>query len=232
MPKIKTTNPLINDFTIVNEVIELVLQNEKWFGDGRPRWLVGEGKASERPSQTAADASDQRIKAETRLYNNARISHAIQSLDSCCPGNRCGIGACPECTRAVQRWFVENVHNAAATILDSKCELILLSIVPDYAVTDPMKPNLNWERVVKRLCEELASVGIPWAVGDQISALTSTTLLAEIRCFKVNSGNYVLDLAKWKPYISRVPKTLARPFAIHLNSGLNDIRSIATSALS
>jgi hypothetical protein len=160
----------------VDAAIISVLQDEKWFSDGPPHWQVGKGKDWQRPSQTAADARAQRVETDNQLYrctsrdehnslHDLRFARALQSLHTCCPSHRCGSGACPECTRALQRWFVESVYSATTPLLENNRQFIRLSIVPEYGATDPRRPKLDWEDVKAKLCQDLASVGIPWAIG-------------------------------------------------------------------
>src|SRR4051794_14459973 len=79
----------------------------RWYGDGPPRWVQG---AKQQPCQTAEEAVDARRKAIKHLKKHGtgnpaakRVRHALKS---CEPHQRCLSGACPECMRAFQRWFV------------------------------------------------------------------------------------------------------------------------------
>jgi hypothetical protein len=123
---------------------------------------------------------EQRGKTENLLYrhgsNESHIQHLIRSIEGCHPNHRCGNGACPECQRALQRWFVENVDKAAAALLKNNRELILVSLAPDYAATDATRPRLIWEDVITKLCEDMASVGIPWAVGGSDFSINIDTV--------------------------------------------------------
>jgi hypothetical protein len=156
-----------------------------------PQWTITK-KPWQRPSQMAAQAREQPDKTERLLdrhgSNDPYASHLIKSIERCHPNRHCGSGACPECQRALQRWFVENVHDAAAALLKDKRKLILVSIVPDYAATDATRPNLNWENVIAKLCEDMASVGIPWAIGGSDFS---------VNIDKVNGGDPVLQGQFW-----------------------------------
>jgi hypothetical protein len=119
----------------------------------------------------------------------AHVRHSIiRSIQWCRPYSRCESGACPECTRALQRWFVENMRNATATSLESNKELIRLSLVPDYASTFAMHPTMGWENVIARLCHDMASVGIPWAIGGSDFS---------VNIDKVNGGKPILQGQLW-----------------------------------
>ena len=112
----------------------------------------------------------------------------IRSIQSCQPNSRCGDGACPECTRALQRWFVDNVHKATGVFLQRNRKLILLSLVPDYAATNAKTPVLNWETIIARLCQDMASVGIPWGIGGSDFS---------VNIAKENEGDPVLQGHFW-----------------------------------
>jgi hypothetical protein len=87
--------------------VQRILSQERYYGDGPPRWLEGKNK---RPSQTAADAQSERRKTLKRLRRfgkeNDEALELASRLEACEPKQRCGSGACPECARAWQRWFV------------------------------------------------------------------------------------------------------------------------------
>lgn len=183
---------MFEGLTIRNAVIKSILNDERWYGDGSPQWTISAGKPWQRPSQPAAQARDQRDKTEKLLYRHgstqSHVARLINIIERCHPNGRCGNGACPECQRALQRWFVENVHPAAAVLLKNNRELILVSIVPDYAATDATRPNLNWRNVITKLCEDMANVGILWAIGG--SDFSSNI-------DKVNGGDPVLQGQFW-----------------------------------
>jgi hypothetical protein len=183
---------MFEGLTIRDAVIKSILNDERWYGDGSPQWTISAKKPWQRPSQMAAQAREQHDKTERLLdrhgSNDPYASHLIKSIERCHPNRHCGSGACPECQRALQRWFVENVHDAAAALLKDKRKLILVSIVPDYAATDATRPNLNWENVIAKLCEDMASVGIPWAIGGSDFS---------VNIDKVNGGDPVLQGQFW-----------------------------------
>jgi hypothetical protein len=162
-------NSLFDDLTPRDAVIESILYDERWYSDDPPHWPISSGKKWERPSQTAPQAYEQREKVVRRFYrhgfNQSHVALVARSIERCRPNHRCGNGACSECTRALQRWAVENVHPATAPILKSNGELILVSLVPDYAATYAIRPTLNWDKVITRLCADMNDVNIPWAIG-------------------------------------------------------------------
>lgn len=105
-----------------------VLQDETYFDDGPPQWLEGR---TQRPCQTAAEAEAERkrlIKRLRRFGKHFPTALAVADrIEACAVRRRCMSGACPECGRAWQRWFVEATaeflveetgsHSGGSTIL-------------------------------------------------------------------------------------------------------------------
>lgn len=92
--------------TLVEEIVRGE-GGERWYGDGPPRWTQGR---SNRPAMTRRQARLQRRKLVKALRrhgegNNAALRLA-ERIAACRPGRRCLSGACPECSRAMQRLFV------------------------------------------------------------------------------------------------------------------------------
>jgi hypothetical protein len=88
------------------------------FGDGPPHWLVNRGKPYERPSQTLAQANQQRAEVINNLrwhgkrHGDDAIIGLAEKLLACKPVKPCLSGACPICMRAQQRWLVLACINA------------------------------------------------------------------------------------------------------------------------
>lgn len=84
----------------------------KWYGDGEPRWAEGK---KQRPCMNAGRAAEQRKKTIKLLTRHAptdpRADRVRRRLQSCTADRRCLSGACPECLRAYQRWFVAEVNS-------------------------------------------------------------------------------------------------------------------------
>ena len=97
---------------ILNQNVQVILGQERYYGDGPPKWREGKNK---RPCQTSAQAKIERRKAVKRLRRAGKENAAALNLSSriaaCAPKQRCGSGACPECARAWQRWFVRRTRN-------------------------------------------------------------------------------------------------------------------------
>src|SRR4051794_38631609 len=81
----------------------------RWYDNSPPHWSEGRNK---RRCKSAAIASAERQKAIKTLrkhgVGNLEAKEVRKALEACTPKQRCLSGACPECTRALQRWFVES----------------------------------------------------------------------------------------------------------------------------
>jgi hypothetical protein len=90
----------------VSPLLFQALCQEHWFGDDDPAWT---GALS---SQKAAEKRLTCI-IGLRRFGDGRNGVALvlaDLLERCTPKRRCMSGACPECMRAFQRWFVASVH--------------------------------------------------------------------------------------------------------------------------
>lgn len=110
-----------------------------FYGDGPPHWIVSEGKAWERASPTAHEASLQRNEAVVKLRwhgnrnNDDDALKLADTLASCARNCRCHSGACPLDERATQRWFVSASTDALPQLLSGEREAArVLSLVPDF----------------------------------------------------------------------------------------------------
>jgi hypothetical protein len=124
-------NFLFEGHTPVDAVIVSILHNEQWYGDDPPHWIISAGKRWQRPSQTAAQACEQREKTVKAMHRHGSMQSHIglvaRRIENCRPNHRCESGACPECQRALQRWMAANVHSATATLLmRSERKLVLV----------------------------------------------------------------------------------------------------------
>jgi hypothetical protein len=89
----------------VRSLTARVLSDEAHFGDGPPTW---------RNAPTSGEAGKARERAIKRLRRFADdfawTEQLADILVDCKPDYRCMSGACPECGRAFQRWFVSQVE--------------------------------------------------------------------------------------------------------------------------
>jgi hypothetical protein len=106
--------------------IQEVLADERWYGDGHPSWPN---------ATTAKDAEKRRLFCAKRLRRFKLTPQALElagTLKACRPRERCKSGACPECGRAFQRWFVSST-TALISASNSSGDLVSVSIVPPKA---------------------------------------------------------------------------------------------------
>lgn len=142
--------------------------SEKFYGDGPPCWKVGR---RDRSCQTALEALKEREIALDRLRRGQKLTseHPYRSdlrkvtklLLSCRRDQRCMSAACPECSRAWQRLFVQDV----AEWLDGRSGQIV-TIVPHVSIVPGDDHFADVIKVFKkRITRILQSIGIAEAIG-------------------------------------------------------------------
>lgn len=97
--------------------VRTALSNRKLFGDGSPQW-------TNLPSRS--DALEERGK-RIRLFRKHHTPRLASKLAACANGTPCVSGACPVCTRALQRHFVSE----AFLLLQPTSEFVTVSLVPN-----------------------------------------------------------------------------------------------------
>ena len=142
--------------------------DRQWYGDGAPQWTEAAGKRWARPCCTAADARELRSRSIRLLRRHGSDGEAkllADQLESCSPRHRCLSGACPECCRAHQRWFVNTARQLIrdASAGDNMC---MASIVPDYGrFTLDELGELDVTLITKKMLRLLKSAGVAVAIG-------------------------------------------------------------------
>jgi hypothetical protein len=115
---------------MVDRRIRLILRGRRsvrWYGNSEPRWKEGK---NQRPCMSAEEAAVQRKRAIRLLkrHGTSRRAHRVRRrLESCQPAHRCLSGACPECQRALQRWFVLQANEMLQA---ENRQLRIISVVP------------------------------------------------------------------------------------------------------
>src|SRR5207244_916562 len=91
-----------------------------------------------------------------------RVAERLQSCDS---RARCLSGACPECCRAHQRWFVDNSRRLIRNALRA-VPLLMVTIAPGFGQCpiDRLE-TLNVEAVWRKTARILRRLGIQVALG-------------------------------------------------------------------
>jgi hypothetical protein len=147
-----------------------ILSDEKWYGDGDPSWPG---------ARTAEQAAERRLFCAKRLRRFKLTPQALKlaaRLKACRPGKRCKSGACPECGRAFQRFFV---HSTTALISASSNsgDLVSVSIVfPKARVPSPDVTELSMAESMAAVTEALQeSTDIEWMIGGIDVSLNDDT---------------------------------------------------------
>ena len=138
----------------------------RWFGDGAPTWNQGRG---EKPAKTGEEAEGERrqlVKAFRRHgKSNVAALRLAERIAACRAGRRCLSGACPECMRATQRFFV---RAGADMLARSGVSTVAVSVVFSGAgiAEDDLARELDlFGRLSRRLREALRKAGVRQAVG-------------------------------------------------------------------
>ena len=135
------------------------------YPDKKP-WVIAaiaeeERKPSDRlwkKAPSADDAYTARLQRVRFLQKFAKTDPTFrfcaERLDACEPRNRCLSGACPECSRLFQRWFVRRSKQYIAKDIDEPShELVAITIVPSTPIVRPGKLNnfsiINLQRRLK-----------------------------------------------------------------------------------
>src|SRR6266478_1230186 len=94
----------------------------------------------------------------------AVLAHRLESCES---DQRCLSGACPECGRLFQRWFVRRSKKfIAKQISRPKHELVAVSVVPfDFLVRPGYLSALNMRNFIRREKVKLKNAGVDVALG-------------------------------------------------------------------
>lgn len=101
--------------------VRTALSNRKLFGDGSPQW-------TNLPSRS--DALEERAK-RIRLFRKHHTPRLASKLAACVKGTPCASGACPVCTRALQRHLVSE----AFPILQPTSDFVTVSLVPNVRIS-------------------------------------------------------------------------------------------------
>jgi hypothetical protein len=104
-----------------------------------------------------------------RKYGNTHPDALIvaKRLESCDSTHRCFCGACPECGRLFERWFVRRSKKFIAGHIDNKGrELVTINIVPCIPMAQPGRlHSVDIVKLQRRLKYALDTVGISVAIG-------------------------------------------------------------------
>jgi hypothetical protein len=152
-------------------LIARVLRNEGYYGDGSPTWPGAP------TSQDAQDSRKRYIKRLRRFSSEfPEAKELAKLLVRCKRRRRCMSGACPECGRAFQRFFVIEVKKL--TKGESEQELASISIAfPKYRVPESRLNALDATSIKRSLSETIKDFdGLAWMAGGIDLSLNDDTL--------------------------------------------------------
>jgi hypothetical protein len=113
--------PDYSSLSCVSQVwVSRALSDQTLFSDSPPRWRNLPSYLSSRHERDA----------RVRLFRKFDADDLAQKLEKCTPSLPCSSGACPVCTRALQRHFVLQSY----PLLQPTSEFVLLSVIPNLPV--------------------------------------------------------------------------------------------------
>lgn len=124
---------------------------ENFFGDDGPKW---------KSQPTSGEAKDERIR-RARLFRKHSANYLAEKLSACEPENRCLSGACPECCRATQRFFVRRVYSSLTPASDYS----LVSLVPSVSTKVGALDRLSIADFRRDIASRLSESRLSFAFG-------------------------------------------------------------------
>jgi hypothetical protein len=102
-----------------------------------------------------------------REKNDASSKQFADRLELCDRNSRCCSGACPECGRLLQRWFVRKSKNLIRDVVDkADHQLVAITIIPSKPIIRPGKLHtLDIQNLRRRLLYALDKADIEVAIG-------------------------------------------------------------------
>ncbi len=132
-----------------------VLSTELCYRDGQPSWPK---------ALSQAEASADRSKAVRFMSKHAfarpELREIAERLQFCSPRNRCCSAACPECGRALQRFFVFECRKLVRP--DNFC---VVSVIDSKMSNRPALPTVSMRGLINRTRSILRKSGVNLAVG-------------------------------------------------------------------
>jgi hypothetical protein len=155
---------------LISPLIARVLQDETYYGDGPPNWPKA------RSSNDAKEARIRYVKRLRRFASQFPEATALANLlGRCKPRRRCKSGACPECARAFQRWYVAQVASLADE--HNVDQLIRISLVfPDRCTDADNLQAITTTNLIRFIAETARRAeDVNWAVGGIDVSLNDIT---------------------------------------------------------
>lgn len=136
---------------------ETALDNERWYAAGQPPW---------KGAPTVKIALQQRLATVKRLKRFSRAFPGAFSLaaklEACTPRRRCRSGACPLCTRALQRWLVHEIGELIEREDDTTLTVSL--VAASGRVMPGQLSNFDPTKLTRHVRKAIATVEYQWAV--------------------------------------------------------------------
>ena len=156
--------------TLVPPLIARVLADEQYYGDGPPTWP---GAPTFRKAKRTRKRCIKRLKRFSSEFPEA--AELARILGRCKRCRRCTSGACPECCRAFQRFFVSEVGNLSAR--KSEPELASVSIAfANHRTPEGQLNVFNTANTKRSLSASIKnSDGLAWMVGGIDLSLNDDT---------------------------------------------------------
>ena len=136
----------------------------QWYADGQPSWIQGRQR---KPTKSSQQARKERCKLVEVLRRHGKDNDSAlrlaDTLENCCENHRCVSGACPECARAFQRWFV----SAASSVVSRKSHWHVVSLVwrEHRFAEGKLDSNTMFARLRRHLQAALKAADIRLAIG-------------------------------------------------------------------
>jgi hypothetical protein len=155
---------------IVPALVARVVRDERHYRDGTLTW-------QDAPTSSNALKSRKRYIKRLRRFSlqSPEARRLAKVLASCGRHHRCMSGACPECARAFQRWFVAEVTGLP---LSKSEQLTSISIAfPKHRVPQDQLTALDTASIKRALYETIKDVGrLAWMAGGIDLSLNDDTL--------------------------------------------------------
>lgn len=155
---------------VVLPLIAMVLGDETYYRDGPPTW------PNAPTSEDARDARDRYVKRLRRFAAEFPEATALADiLARCKRRHQCTSGACPECGRAFQRWFVSQVD----TLIESEIaedQSSISIIFSNHRTAEHQLTGLDTTGIKRSLSETIKDTdGLAWMVGGIDLSLNDDT---------------------------------------------------------
>jgi hypothetical protein len=154
----------------VSPLIARALGNEDYYRDGSPYWPKAR---SSKDAKKARRSYIRRLRRFARQFPEAK--NLAKILVRCKRRRRCMNGACPECTRAFQRWFVAQVVDLAGNT-DSD-DLHSASIIfSNHRTQEDRLTGLDSTNMKRSISETVKNAdGLAWMAGGIDLSLNDET---------------------------------------------------------